>query len=176
MLGSPMNKHNPMEFEAVVETYYSSLYRFGISLSGSEADASDLTQQTFFIWANKGDQLRELSKVKTWLFTTLYREFLRSRRREKSHPSQSFEEMEIELADPTPAASVEMDGQKVVEVLKGLDETYREPLTLFYLEDLSYKEIAEILEIPMGTVMSRLARGKGIMRKLLEKDFAEVRG
>ncbi len=155
----------------MVETYYSSLFRFGISLSGSEADASDLTQQTFLIWASKGDQLRDLSKVKTWLFTTLYREFLRSRRREKSHPSESFEEMTIELADESPTAPLEMDGEKVVEVLKSLDVVYREPLTLFYLEDLSYKEIADILEIPIGTVMSRLARGKGIMRKRLEKDF-----
>ncbi len=159
----------------MVETYYSSLFRFGISLSGSEADASDLTQQTFFIWASKGDQLRDPSKVKTWLFTTLYREFLRSRRREKNHPSESFEEMTIELADEAPPVPLEMDGEKVVEVLKGLDLVYREPLTLFYLEDLSYKEIADILEIPIGTVMSRLARGKGIMRKRLEKYFAEVR-
>ena len=155
----------------MVETYYSSLFRFGISLSGRESDASDLTQQTFLIWAQKGDQLRDFSKVKTWLFTTLYREFLRSRRREKSHPSQSLEEMEIELPEVTASSFEEMDGVKVVEILNGLDLVYREPLTLFYLEELSYKEIAEILEIPIGTVMSRLARGKGLMRKRLEKDF-----
>ncbi|MES2310244.1 MAG: RNA polymerase sigma factor [Verrucomicrobiota bacterium] len=163
-----MNENNPLEFETVVETFYSSLFRFGISLAGNEADASDLTQQTFLIWANKGEQLRDQSKVKTWLFTTLYREFLRSRRREKNHPSQSLDEMELEIPDGGALPSHELDGQKVLEILKGLDETYREPLTLFYLEDLSYKEIAEILEVPIGTVMSRLSRGKGMLRQGLE--------
>ena len=52
------------------------LYRFALSLSRQESDAADLTQQTFFLWASKGHQLRDQSKVKTWLFTSLYREFL----------------------------------------------------------------------------------------------------
>jgi RNA polymerase sigma-70 factor (ECF subfamily) len=162
------DNNNLLEFETVVETFYSSLFRFGISLVGNEADASDLTQQTFLIWANKGDQLRDPSKVKTWLFTTLYREFLRSRRREKSHPVQRLDEMEIELADEAALPSRDLDAQKVLEALKGLDEVYREPLALFYLEEISYRQIAEVLAIPIGTVMSRLARGKAMLRQRLE--------
>src|SRR5262245_13825377 len=69
-------------FPKLVETYYAALYRFAMSLTKSSADASDLTQQTFFIWATKGDGLREIAKAKSWLFTTLYREFLRGRRRD----------------------------------------------------------------------------------------------
>jgi RNA polymerase sigma-70 factor (ECF subfamily) len=56
--------------------YYEPLYQFAFSLARDEADACDLTQQTFCIWAAKGHQLRDASKVKTWLFTTLHREFL----------------------------------------------------------------------------------------------------
>lgn len=166
-----MNDNNLLEFEVVVETFYSSLFRFGVSLVGNEADASDLTQQTFLIWANKGDQLRDQSKVKTWLFTTLYREFLRSKRREKNHPQQSLDEMEMELPDETLPPSRDLDAQKVLEALKGLDEVYREPLSLFYLEDISYKQIAEVLGIPIGTVMSRLARGKAMLRQRLEGEL-----
>src|SRR6266487_5747130 len=68
------------EFENLVKLYYRDLYRFGFSLTRSEADACDLTQQTFYIWANKGHQLKDLAKVKTWLFTTLHREFLQMSR------------------------------------------------------------------------------------------------
>src|SRR6266542_6535317 len=68
-------------FPQLVETYYAALYRFALSLAKNSSDAGDLTQQTFFVWATKGHSLRNLSKVKTWLFTTLYREFLRTRRR-----------------------------------------------------------------------------------------------
>ena len=66
------------DFETVVAGYYEPLYRFAISLTRSEADACDLAQQTFYMWATKGHQLRDPSKVKSWLFTTLHRAFLES--------------------------------------------------------------------------------------------------
>lgn len=71
-----------LKFESLVARFYTPLYQFAFSLTRVEADACDLTQQTFTIWATKGHQLRDASKVKTWLFTTLHREFLDSRRRQ----------------------------------------------------------------------------------------------
>ena len=65
-----------VNFEDLVACHYGPLYQFAFSLTRDEADACDLTQQTFCIWAAKGHQLRDVSKVKTWLFTTLHREFL----------------------------------------------------------------------------------------------------
>ena len=62
---------NQVDFEQLVDQQYAPLYRFALSLAKSEADAADLTQQTFFLWASKGDQLRDSSKAKAWLFTTL---------------------------------------------------------------------------------------------------------
>jgi len=70
------------EFGELVAQHYALLYKFAFSLTRAEADASDLTQQTFYLWATKGHQLRERFKVKTWLFTTLYRTFLEGRRRQ----------------------------------------------------------------------------------------------
>jgi DNA-directed RNA polymerase specialized sigma24 family protein len=67
------------DFERIVTQHYEPLYRFAFSLTRAEPDAMDLTQQTFCIWAAKGHQLRDSSKVKTWLFTTLRREFLNMR-------------------------------------------------------------------------------------------------
>ena len=66
---------NP-DFENLVKLYYRDLYRFGLSLTASEADVADLKrQETFYIWANKGHQLKNPAKVKAWLFTTLHRQF-----------------------------------------------------------------------------------------------------
>ena len=63
-------------FEGIVAQFYEPLYQFAFSLTRAEADACDLTQQTFYVWATKGHQLRDQTKVKTWLFTTLHRAFL----------------------------------------------------------------------------------------------------
>ena len=60
-------------FRQLVDQYYAPLFRFALSLARSEADACDLTQQTFYLWARHGHALRDLAKAKTWLFTTLYR-------------------------------------------------------------------------------------------------------
>ena len=75
-------KSTNLTFEDIVSAYYQPLYRFGYSLAKNEHEAGDLVQQTFFIYAEKGDSLRDQSKVKSWLFTTLYREFLRHRRKD----------------------------------------------------------------------------------------------
>ena len=156
------------DFDALVDTYYQGLYRFAFSLSGTEAEAGDLTQQTFYVWAKKGHQLRDTSKVKTWLFTTLHREFLKSRRRYSRFPHHSLDHVEAELPTTPPRSGTGVDSQIVLEVLTQLDESYKAPLTLFYLKDHSYKDIAEILEIPLGTVQSRISRGKAQLRQRLQ--------
>ena len=74
------------DFEQIVSQHYEPLYRFAFSLTHAEADACDLTQQTFYIWATKGHQLRDRSKVKSWLFTILHREFLNIRKRALRFP------------------------------------------------------------------------------------------
>src|ERR1700759_3640257 len=85
------------EFEELVNLYYRDLYRFGLSLTGSEADAADLTQETFYIWANKGHQLQKVASVKSWLFTTLHREFLKTCRRRNRFSNESIDEQRDDL-------------------------------------------------------------------------------
>jgi RNA polymerase sigma-70 factor (ECF subfamily) len=156
-----------LDFENLVANYYRSLYQFAYSLSQSEADACDLTQQTFYIWAKKGHQLRDVSKVKTWLFTTLHREFLESRRRATRFPHFELDQMANELPLISPARLNQLDSAQVVQALGRVEEIYQAPVTLFYLQECSYKEIAEILGIPMGTVKSRIARGIAQLHNLL---------
>src|SRR5207245_5308445 len=83
-----------LQFESLVKLYYRDLYRFGLSLTGSDADAADLTQETFYIWANKGHQLENPASAKGWLFTTLHREFLKISRRRKRVAFEAIDEVE----------------------------------------------------------------------------------
>lgn len=153
--------------DRVVEQFYQSLYHFALSLARSEVMAADLTQETYYLWAAKGHQLRDTTKVKSWLFTTLHREFLRRQRHAVRFPHHETSQVEDEL--PVVASTIinDLDAAAVMQALQRVDEHYRVPLAMFYLEDFSYNEIAEALELPAGTVMSRLARGKAQLRALL---------
>jgi RNA polymerase sigma-70 factor (ECF subfamily) len=156
-------------FETLVSTHYEGLFRFALSLVRRGEAAADLTQETFYRYATKGSQLRDSSKAKSWLYTTLYRQFLMGRRRETRFPHVELTETQPDLPVVEPDLVSRLDAGAVVEALSDLDETYRAPLTLFYLGDHSYKEIAGILDVPIGTVMSRLSRGKGLLRSRLTR-------
>lgn len=162
------------EFEELVDQHYQALYRFGFSLARNPDRAADLVQQTFVIWAQKGHQLKDRSKAKTWLFTTLYREHLGLARRSQRNPGTEISEAEHELPHDEDDSGRRMDAQRAVALLGELDETFRAPLTLFYLQQHSYKEIASILDVPMGTVMSRISRGKEQLRKKMNAGSAGV--
>jgi len=163
-----------LDFEELVARYYEPLYQFAFSLSRDEADACDLTQQTFCIWAAKGHQLRDTTKVKTWLFTTLHREFLAGRRKQTRFPHFDLEYMAGELPVVSPATVNRLDSAQVLEALARLDEIYQAPVALFYLQDCSYNEIAEVLDVPLGTVKSRLTRGLGRLHQLLTGNTASA--
>jgi RNA polymerase sigma-70 factor (ECF subfamily) len=156
-----------VEFEDLVAAWYSPLYRFALSLARTEAAAADLTQQTFLLWATRGHQLRDKSKAKSWLFTTLYREFLALHRAESRFVPQDYEGNPEEIPIENRSVADAIDGATVLYALRQLSEVYRVPLALFYLQELSYREIAAVLNVPPGTVMSRLSRGKAMLRKIV---------
>jgi RNA polymerase sigma-70 factor (ECF subfamily) len=158
-----------ISFEELVASYYQPLYRFAYSLSKSPDDAADLVQQTFLIWADKGHTLRDPSRVKSWLFTSLYREFLRQHRRARTVTPIDQEVLESHKDSSLTSSARQMEGNEALAALHELDPVYRDPLILFYLEDLAYKEIADVLDIPIGTVMSRLARGKAHLKTILSE-------
>ncbi len=155
-------------FERLVEEHYQPAYRFAYSLSGNHDDACDITQQAFYLAQTRAHQLRDESKRKQWLFTILHREFLRLRRRATAHPQTSLEFSEHELPPITVDHATSLDAKMLLRVLQSLEEKFRMPLILFYLDQLSYKEIAATLDVPIGTVMSRIARGKQALRQRME--------
>jgi RNA polymerase sigma-70 factor (ECF subfamily) len=156
-----------LDFESLVSSYYQPLYRFAVSLTRSEADACDLTQQTFYLWATKGHQLRDSAKVKSWLFTTLHREFLEKTRKQTRFPHHELSQMSDELPNIAPELASPLDAATVLSSLAQLEDLFQAPIALFYLEDYSYKEIAEVLEIPLGTVKSRIFRGLAQLQQIM---------
>ena len=169
LLSTPLIPSQTIDVNYVwaVDQFYQILYKFGLHLAGSESDAEDLTQETYHILFTKSGAIRDGSKVKSWLFTTLYRLFLRRRRRRARFPETTFEMTEAELPVNEPGHAENLDGACVVAALQELEEKFRSPLVMFYLEEFSYKEISAILKIPIGTIMSRLSRGKELLRKQL---------
>jgi RNA polymerase sigma-70 factor, ECF subfamily len=158
-----------LDFQSLVDLHYGPLYRFAMSLTRTESDACDLVQQTFLVWATKGHQLADASKAKAWLFTTLHRCFLESRRRTTRFPHLEISEAEAELPSLEPELLNHLDAQDVMQLLGQVDAQFQAAVALFYLEDYSYGEIAAILEIPLGTVKSRIARGLAQLRKLVSR-------
>jgi RNA polymerase sigma-70 factor (ECF subfamily) len=106
--------------------------------------------------------------VKSWLFTTLYREFVDSRRSRTRYPQVEITAADRELPVTQPDMAEKVDATIARDALAQVDEVYRAPLSLFYLGEHSYVEIAEILGIPIGTVMSRISRGRDALRRILE--------
>lgn len=154
-------------FELIVNACYAPLYRFAYSLCTAPEDAADLTQEAFRRLAAKAALLRDPSKAKSWLFTTLYRAFLARHRHLAKFPEVEMTDGAPGLPSIPPGMMDQMDAATALAALMKLDAVYRAPLSLFYLEEHSYAEIAEILDIPIGTVMSRIARGKALLREQL---------
>lgn len=157
----------PPELQTVVDDHYQNLYRFALSLTRSSDDAWDLTQEAFLRLAKKRATIRSTAAIKSWLYTTLYREFIRV-----SKKSARFDSLEdrphIDTPDQSQTNQIrKAEAKDVLTCLLNLKDGYRQVVSLYFLESYSYKEIAEILGIPIGTVMSRLARGKDMLKTAL---------
>src|SRR4051794_28517428 len=146
-----------VEIRGLIAAHHAPLYRYAYRLTGVAADAEDLTQQTFLIAHQKVDQLREAERAAGWLFAVLRSCYLKWRR--KRFPmSSTLADLDMgEVAEQsTDLAAV--DAEELQQVLGELSDDLRMILLMFYFEELSYKQIADDLEIPIGTVMSRLSR------------------
>jgi len=165
------NAHVPTQFGALVEKHYLPLYRFGLALTHCENEAIDLTQHTFYVWAHKGHQIRNPAKIKVWLFSVLRHEFLKRKRYQARfvRSESSLQLARVQETDDSDSGMMELDGLAAQEALLSLTDLYREPLALFYLQQHSYRQISVILDIPIGTVMSRISRGKIKLRKALSR-------
>lgn len=161
-----------LDLVQLIRDHHADVYRYAFRLTGTQVDAEDLTQQTFLIAQQKLHQVRDQAKARSWLLTVTRNCYLKQRRRLASLAAQESETPVEQIADDTvPPAGSEadwIDRQWLQAALDQLSDEHKVVLLMFYFEELSYKEIADRLDVAVGTVMSRLARAKGRLRALLE--------
>jgi len=148
------------------------IYRCALRLTKNKSDAEDLTQETYFIALKNYGQINDLSKSKNWLFSILRNLFLKVVNKNKKHQLIDFDAVSnfiYELTNLSDDLLLKELKVKVREVLDKTDSRHRLPIELFYFKKLSYVEIAKELDLPIGTVMSRIARAKVYLRKELEE-------
>ena len=168
--------------------HLNALYNYARSISYSDEDAEDLVQDTYMRAYRFFHQYTPGSNCKAWLFTILrnlyntrYKQY--KRKPDKVHYEDTDEvynfmvegEWTSEIGDPESEFFDNILPRRIVEAIEDLPEEFKSTLILADLEDFSYKEIAEILDCPVGTVMSRLHRARNILKKKLV-DYAEEKG
>lgn len=157
---------SPPTVQRLVEEHYLALYRYAYRLSGTSADAEDLTQETFVKAQINLGQLRTPERARPWLFSILRNAYLHRARADRLHPRVPLDAAG-DLAEPLPDPLPEIDPEQLQAALRELPEVYRAPILLYYFEGMNYRDIAEQMDLPLGTVMSRLARAKGHLRSRL---------
>jgi RNA polymerase sigma-70 factor (ECF subfamily) len=164
---------NARTVQRLVDEHYVALYRYAYRLSGTAADAEDLTQEAFCKAQVNLSQLRQSDRAKPWLFSILRNAYLHRVRAERHQAWVSLEAMG-DVPDRVPGTLPDVDLERLQRALNDLPEGFRTPLILFYFDDFSYRDIAEQMDLPMGTVMSRLARAKNYLRSRLLDAAAEA--
>ncbi len=149
----------------LVADHHRSVYQYAYRLAGSVQDAEDLTQQVFLIAQRKIGQLRKIDAAGSWLFAILRNCFLRDRRRRRPILAGDLD-LDVNLI-PEEGLPERGDGDRLQQALNRLPDAFRLVVVMFYFEEYSYREIADQLEMPIGTVMSRLARARGQLRSMM---------
>ncbi len=157
--------------------HFDLIYRCAFRLARKPQDAEDLTQEAYFYAIKNFTQLNDRAKAKNWLFSILRNLFLKELEKNKKRISVDFDSVSNTLSSSVNIESEFMNKEtqlKVRQVLNKLDDRLKKPIEMFYYEMMSYKEIALSLSLPMGTVMSRIARGKVYLKRELTRGKREI--
>src|SRR5437870_3218337 len=181
---------DPATFAEQAMPLMSSLYTAALRMTRNPADAEDLVQETYLKAYRAFGSFQEGTNLKAWLYRILTNTYINAYRAKKRRPEQAdVDDVEdlylyrrlggLEGAAAGRSAEDELldhfTESEVTEAIESLPEQFRLAVLLADVEGFSYKEIADILDIPIGTVMSRLHRGRKALQKRLF-DFASVRG
>jgi RNA polymerase sigma-70 factor (ECF subfamily) len=176
-------------FEEEALPHLDAVYRFALRLSGSAAEAEDLVQETFLRAFKAWGQFERGTKAKSWLFTICRNVFLRGRERTQRHDEIVSESADrsgpgVNPVNPVWVSALGADPEgdffesivddRIVEAIAALPEEYRTAVILSDIEGLPYAEIAELVDAPVGTVKSRLFRGRRRLQEVLYEHAVEM--
>jgi RNA polymerase sigma-70 factor, ECF subfamily len=166
-----LNESNERDcFERHLSPHVSMLYKSAIRMCGNPNDAQDLVQETLYCALKSFHQVQDTSKSKYWMFSILRNLFLKDIEKTKKRAEIEFDSVCDKLSDRKHPESDYLRAEvkhNIQELLDKLDERLKTALVKFYFDGLSYKEISTALEIPIGTVMSRIARAKVFLKREL---------
>ena len=153
-------------FEAEALPHLRALYGTAYRMTRNAHDAEDLVQETYLRAFRAFDRYQPGTNIRAWLFTILHRARTDSFRRQSRSPQT------VELTGEGPSVPPAQDalaagGEEIVRAMEALPEVFRNAVVLRDMEDFTYDEIARILEVPVGTVMSRIHRGRALLRTAL---------
>ena len=157
------NERTGMDVAQLVAEFHQAVYRYAFRLTGSVPDAEDLTQQAFLTAQEKLGQLRRAESAQGWLFAILRNCFLKARQRRRPTAATNLR-LDIDTVPAEMPREAEIDRDRLQEAIDQLPAPFRVVLVMFYFEECSYRQIAEQLDLPIGTVMSRLSRAKRYLR------------
>lgn len=161
------------DFEAEAMPHMADLFRIAMWLMRDHAEAEDLVQETFTQALESFHRYEQGTNIRAWLMTIMYR--AKSKRQRKAGRLRLMDDAEGRMAETIafePPIAQGLTDDEVLAALEKLPPQFREVIVLSDVEELSYKEIAGVMQIPIGTVMSRLNRG----RKLLRAELAAYAG
>jgi RNA polymerase sigma-70 factor (ECF subfamily) len=175
------------EFEALLREVLESGYRTALRLTGNPSDAEDLLQDASLLALKGFASFRVGSNFKAWFFRILFNRFYsvyrRGRRRgtavdiDEAPEGLVFDRAEaaglLKDADPIAAVFGRLDVEAITGALLALPDDYRAVATLYFTQDFSYQDIAQVLEVPVGTVRSRLHRARRVLRRALWETAVE---
>jgi RNA polymerase sigma-70 factor (ECF subfamily) len=158
-------------FEAEALPHLKALYGTAYRMTRNAHDAEDLVQETCLRAYRAFDRYQPGTNIRAWLFTILHRARTDTFRRQSRSPQT------VELIGDGPAVPAAQDalaagGEDIVRAMEALPEVFRNAVVLRDMEDFTYDEIARILEVPVGTVMSRIHRGRALLRSALGRRSA----
>lgn len=163
------------EVRAALASHLARLWRYGLVLSGSRETAEDLVQSTCLRALERADQFAAGSSLDRWLFSILHSIWLNEVRSRRIRRGQGFVDPETALLfDGREQIEGNILAAQVLREVQSLPEVQREAVFLVYVEGLTYREAADLLAVPIGTVMSRLAAARATLGKLNPKDAGEI--
>jgi RNA polymerase sigma-70 factor (ECF subfamily) len=175
-------KASQKRFKELTYPHMKLLYNVALKYTGNVFDAEDIVQETYLMAFNKFHQLKEPSRCKPWLLRILRNNFLKNCQKTKNQQRLSetdyieFLKSHIKQKDAEDIL-VEKSGIKMIQkAIDKLPAKYKEVIILYYMDDMLYKDIAKALDIPMGTVMSRLTRAREGLKIRLLKQLAHTKG